>query len=162
MEDQQHLAMRQQPFSQKQRYEQKHTLKRIFLIIKPLQPSCCSPESMVFIKCVIESYFIFSCTMFRLYCISVLIAHSFLDLNALLSLFLLDWSLCTKLREWPMAQQLDQGSSSNSSRDQDMWTSAPRFSSTSNSLVRLHFVKTSINYKVLPNVNYKFKHPIWL
>lgn len=46
-----------------------------------------------------------------------------------------DWSLCIKWKEWPMVRQQEQANSSNSSRGQGTWTSAPRFSSTSSSLV---------------------------
>lgn len=57
-----------------------------------------------------------------------------------------DWSLCIKLRGWPMAQQQGRASSSNSSRAQDRWTSAHRFSSTSSSLVRMNLKCTQYTF----------------
>lgn len=57
-----------------------------------------------------------------------------------------DWSLCIKLRGWPMAQRQGRASSSNSSRAQDRWTSAHRFSSTSSSLVRINLKCTQYTF----------------
>lgn len=52
-----------------------------------------------------------------------------------------DWSLCTKSRGWPTVRQRELASSSSSnSRAPARWTSAPRCSSTSSSLVRTHSV----------------------
>lgn len=57
-----------------------------------------------------------------------------------------DWSLCIKLRGWPMAQRQGRASSSNSSKAQDRWTSAHRFSSTSSSLVRINLKCTQYTF----------------
>lgn len=145
MEDQQHLAMRQQPFSQKQRYLYKQPHNSA---IGGSHEYTCSAQGFksLFHPSNLTSTSVCCCSGMKTVSGAWSGQGSKVTVNFTTMTFfciLTGWSLCIKLKGWPTALQQAQASSSNSSKGQDRWTSAHRFSSTSSSWV------SSANRKLL-------------